>query len=319
MAWTDFINGDVLQAWFANLVINTPAGMINGKIVPSVSSNNLTVAIKTRAGTDPSNTDPVFVTIGGVRRAITAALSVTINAAANSFDMGSARLATKEQDLFTYLGWRSASSTVFVAISRTPYGGVYSQFSAVATNDKYLAYSGSAPASTDELSNIGRFAATLSAGGGYTWTIPTYNANNLKHHPIYETRPLSWAFDSAEITVGNGTTTIGQYVIKGNRLAFYFIFTLGSTSVIPSSPKFIPPMTPSTNQQSFSGGPVGMSRYNDTGTANFLGNLIMSGAHIQPLVYLLSGSYANVSGITATVPHTWASTDVIYGSGEYEV
>ena len=51
--------------------------MWNGKIVPSVASDNLTVALKTHAGTDPSATDPVYVMIGGVVRTITSALSAT--------------------------------------------------------------------------------------------------------------------------------------------------------------------------------------------------------------------------------------------------
>ena len=36
-------------------------GAANIKIVPSVSSDDLTVAIKTAAGNDPSDDDPVFI------------------------------------------------------------------------------------------------------------------------------------------------------------------------------------------------------------------------------------------------------------------
>src|ERR1017187_4009213 len=62
-------------------ILNLPEGvMFNGKILPSVTSNNLTVALKTLAGNDPSATDPVYCRIGGVMRTITSALSVTINA-----------------------------------------------------------------------------------------------------------------------------------------------------------------------------------------------------------------------------------------------
>jgi hypothetical protein len=62
-------------------------GLANGKLVASVSSNALTVAIKTAAGNDPSASDPVFIafrnstltTGNSVIRAITAALSVVIS------------------------------------------------------------------------------------------------------------------------------------------------------------------------------------------------------------------------------------------------
>lgn len=62
-------------------------GLANGKLVASVASNNLTIAIKTIAGNDPSASDPVFIafqhatlTEGRYQiREITAALSFTIN------------------------------------------------------------------------------------------------------------------------------------------------------------------------------------------------------------------------------------------------
>src|SRR5687767_15451136 len=54
--------------------------MVNGKISVTVASNNITVAIKTKSGGNPSTTDPVSVWINGTFRRITAALSVTKNA-----------------------------------------------------------------------------------------------------------------------------------------------------------------------------------------------------------------------------------------------
>ena len=37
--------------------------MVNGKIVPTVASGNLTVALKTLAGTDASASNPIYVMI----------------------------------------------------------------------------------------------------------------------------------------------------------------------------------------------------------------------------------------------------------------
>jgi hypothetical protein len=50
-------------------VRNLASPLINGTLVPSVSGNALTVAIKTLAGNDPSPTDPVYI----VTRSVTAA------------------------------------------------------------------------------------------------------------------------------------------------------------------------------------------------------------------------------------------------------
>jgi hypothetical protein len=83
-----------LQSAVPGFTIDTfsaPQGfLINGKIVTSVSSNNLTVAIKTLAGSDPSSSDPVYARIGNTVRSITAALSVTKNAGTNWFNSGAA-------------------------------------------------------------------------------------------------------------------------------------------------------------------------------------------------------------------------------------
>ncbi|MFA5368088.1 MAG: hypothetical protein WC333_09435 [Dehalococcoidia bacterium] len=190
--------------------------MQNGKIVVTVASNNLTVAVKGLDGNDPSASNPVKVRINGVIRTIVAALSVTIVAGANTFNAGSAELATKEIDYFCYLGY-NATDGVTIGFSRIPFGNIYSDFSATTTNEKYCAISTITNAvATDSYVNIGRFAATLSAGAGYTWTVPTFTANNLIQRPIFETRRLVWV---PTVTSGTGSiTTLGtitaNYVVR---------------------------------------------------------------------------------------------------------
>lgn len=201
---------------FPQAMLSLPQGvMYNGKIVPSVTSNNLTVAIKTYAGTDPSANDPVFIKIGDIVRQITGALSVTINAGANNFNAGSAELATKEIDYFTYLFWNTATSAVSILVSRLPYGNVYGDFNATPTNEKALSVNAGGN-TTDAVELIGRFAATLSAGAGYTWSVPTFTTANLIQRPIYETRLLIWAPTVTGVT-GASFGTSGYY-IKGNRM-----------------------------------------------------------------------------------------------------
>jgi hypothetical protein len=86
----------------------TPQGhLINGRILASVTTNNLTLALKTYAGTDPSVTDIVVANIGGTLRTITAPLSVTLALGTNWMNLGSAELGTLEHDLFPYMGYNT--------------------------------------------------------------------------------------------------------------------------------------------------------------------------------------------------------------------
>jgi hypothetical protein len=219
----DKTTGAVSKTLYSTL--NAPEGfLINGLIVPSVASNNLTVAIKGMDGNDPSATNPVYCRIGGVVRSITAALSGTWNAGANWFNSGSAELATKEVDYFVYLVYKTGG-TVDLGVSRIPYGTLYSDFSATGTNEKGFNYGvAPAPDAGNQVVNIGRFAATLSAGAGYTWTVPTFTATNLIQRPIYETRWLSYV--TVTTASGGGTFTLNvracKYKIVG-RITYVFI------------------------------------------------------------------------------------------------
>lgn len=199
---TERAGSSTAYAQFGDMNLLPDGTMLNGKIEPTVSSNNLTVALKTLKGDDPSATDPVSIWINGGFRHIAAALSVTKAAGTNWCASGSAMLATQEIDYFAYLLWNTGGTdSVDIAFSRFPGGRVVSDFSATTTAEKYLAYGkGDAPASTDDAVVIGRFAATLSAGAGYTWTVPTYTNVNLVRRPIFETRPLTWTATTATIT-----------------------------------------------------------------------------------------------------------------------
>lgn len=195
----------------------------DGKFQVTVATNNITVAIKTRAGNDPSSAEPVTIYIGGTRRRITAALSVTKNAGTNWFGSGGAPFATLEQDYFVYLGWNTTPATdiVDLGFARIPYGRVYSDFSSTTTNEKYLAFANaSTPTSTDEWVNIGRFAATLSATASFNWSVPTFTNANLINTPIYNTRRLSWAPAPTGYSAVP-TSAVYEYMITNNFLEIF--------------------------------------------------------------------------------------------------
>lgn len=193
-----------LKSGSANRAINPEQGfMINGKIVRSVASNNLTVAIKTLAGADPSTTDPVYVRIGDTVRSITAALSITINAGTNWWGMGASYFVSTDQDFFAYLIWNTTDSAVTIAVAREPDMRIYSDRNATSTNHGYLVSSGSAPASTDEMEVVGRFNATLGASASYNWSLPATAI--VINRPIFETRTFSFT---------NSGTAGGTHYIK---------------------------------------------------------------------------------------------------------
>jgi len=190
------------------------------KLTPTVASNNLTLTLTHMDGTTPSADRPLWFRIADAWRAVTGTLAVTVAAATNTFNVGSAELATKEIDYFAYVSWRAASSAVVLGFGRLPFANLYSDFSATATNERYAAFS-TAPASSDDVVNIGRFAAILSAGAGYTCTVPTFTTSNLVPHQIFETRLLTWV---PQHTRGGGahsnlpTTVLAQYYISGIKM-----------------------------------------------------------------------------------------------------
>lgn len=199
--------------------LNFPEGfLINWQIVTSVSSWNLTVAIKTLAGTDPSVTDPVYCRIGWVVRSITSALYDTFPAWTNWRNAWSPELATKEIDYFVYLAITS-SNTIVVAVSRIPNWINQNDFSASGTysNEKYLMDYWT----SFNVVNIWRFNAILSAWPGHTWSLPATSV--IINRPIYETRWLDCSSVlSAEwsMTISNVEINHFKYKIVWNNL-FY--------------------------------------------------------------------------------------------------
>jgi hypothetical protein len=172
---------------------NVPDGtMFNGKISPAVVSSDLVLSLLTASGGTPSASDPVLVKINGTVRSVTAATTMTLADATNWFGLGGSAFAALEHDLFAYAVWDSNSSIVAISAARIPYGRLVSDFSATTTNEKHLGNYANFT-STDDVVNIGRFAATLSAAAGHVWTVPTYTNANLIQYPIFVTEWRTWA------------------------------------------------------------------------------------------------------------------------------
>ena len=275
--------------------------MYNGKIVPSVSGGALTVAIKTLAGTDPSASDPVYIRIGDAIRSITSALSVTINGGTNWFGIGTAGLAGNETDLFTFIGLKSSDSSYRLMVGRLGIDGQLNQTGYAdgdGTANTYI-YPYSQIAATDSIALIGRFAATLSAGPGYTWSVPSYTSSNLIQRPVYETRPLSYTPQIGDGSLGNGSIT-GTYQIMGTRVRVRGKFTLGSTSTVTGNLNFSKPIQTASESTD-----IGAAlAWDNSATVRYISFTTLVAGNIYP--HTGTGSYGYYS---TTAPMTWATSD----------
>lgn len=233
-----------VETWLLQKAI--PQGvMVNGKLSVTVSSNDLIVAIKTLAGSDPSASAPVLININGSIRTISSARSLTLADGTNWFNAGGAELATKAVPYFVYAVWDSNSSAVAVGLARIPYGRLVSDFSGTTTNEKYLGgYSGFT--STDDVANIGYCEATLSAGAGYTWTVASFTNANLRHEPTFESRVSSWTPTHTRVTTpytNTPTTNRAEYQVRGRLVWIYEMHTQHGTPGGTGVQRFTLPFT----------------------------------------------------------------------------
>jgi hypothetical protein len=284
---------------------SAPGVLNNGKIVASVASNDLTLALKTLAGTDPSATDPVYVNIGDTIRTVTSALAVTKNDGTNWMNLGSTEHATQDVDLFAYMGF-NATDGVTIGFSRIPYARIYSDFSPTSTNEKYAAISNiTTAAGTDNYVVIGRFNATLSAGAAYTWSIP--GTAVVVQRPIYETRLLTYV--PVYVNLSGGTTNYAKYQIKDRSITWRFKYTLAGAGISGSVTTTVPFSFGS--QYTTDRDPIEQNGtlYDATG-ARWFPRVLWSSATVAAIGYLnASPSFANLS---STLPFTWANTDEIH-------
>lgn len=198
----------------------TVDGVIQTKyiITPSVSSNNLTLAMKYIDGNDPSSSNKLVFRVGNTNYSLTASMSFTKNAGTNWGNSGSTELAAKNIDYFVYaIGETGGSAGLKFGFSRIPYATTMGDFVNTTTNEKYIAGNWTNFNSTDAVTNIGRFRAQLSATASFNWSIPSAKVVNF---PIYNTDRLdfnaSWTGFSAAPSDG-----VQQYILQNEMLTLY--------------------------------------------------------------------------------------------------
>lgn len=226
------------------LVGNGEGIITDGYLSVSVASNNITLSLLYKDGSTPSSTKPVKARINNIDRNITSALSVTVNAGTNTFNSGSAELATKTVGYFSYLGYNSTDGLV-IGFSRIPYARSYGDFNATATNERYGKISTITNAvSTDQYRNVGYFHAILSASASYNWSLPATSV--MITQPTFESDWLEWSpVHSRGGTNYTNLPTVNYayYKVKLGEISFIERHTQNATPGGTGVPKFTSPIS----------------------------------------------------------------------------
>lgn len=300
------------------VLLNPPQGfMINGKIARTVSSNNITIAIKTLAGNDPSSGDPVYVRIGDTMRAITAALSVTKNAGTNWMNLGAAETAAQDTDVFVYLGYNTTDGVV-IGFSRIPSARVYSDFSATSTNEKYAAISTiTSVTSTDVYELIGRVNVTLGVSASYNWSVPATSI--IISRPIFETRWLTCVTTLINAALGNGTVTYSQYKVFQDRVRVRYKAVGGSTSSLGAGTNGNILPLGADNPGNLV--PIGSFIFFDASSGSFYPGWVgleSVANNTRWLVMTTSAALGLYASIASATPADWDASDVIAFDVDYK-
>lgn len=128
--------------------------------------------------------------------------------------------------------------------------------------------------------------------------------------------PTSWTSFTPtfnNLTVGNGTR-VGKYVQIGKVMFVYVKFTMGSTSSVTGAIALN--NLPASSVQSFT---LPFAMIEDVGAANITGGVIVSGTTAELVCTLANGTYAQLTGVSGTVPMTWTTNDNFVMSFNYEV
>ena len=119
----------------------------------------------------------------------------------------------------------------------------------------------------------------------------------------------------SNLTLGNGTISFA-YAKLGKIVEVRGVITFGSTTSVTGGIQFSTPIT----AVSSTGQPiVGHARYNDTGTANYFGNVLLNTTGQFATVCInAAGTYGSFAVVNATTPHTWANTDILSFQSTYQ-
>ena len=114
-------------------------------------------------------------------------------------------------------------------------------------------------------------------------------------------------------TAGNATQSF-RYTIFNKVMIVSGTLTLGSTSVMGSSPRFTIPESKTAIGESYA-----PTRILDSGFGNFSGLVVATSTFIVFSCINAASTYAVLVDVTATAPMTWTTNDAIYFSVAFAI
>lgn len=210
--------------------------------------------------------------------------------------------------------WTYASSTTFtVPTVDAALMSVGTKIWLTQTSSKYFYVTG-----------VSGTTITVTGGSAYTVanaaiTAPYFsNANTPVGFPQW----FAYTPTLTNITLGNGTLT-SYFSMSGKTVNFMGSIVFGSTTSMGSGPRISVPVTASSNIPNTTAPTlVGQVRIEDAGTSGYYGNLIFNGTSGLTSVsiesVIVSATYAQSGGISATVPMTWTTSDFLSWTGAYQ-
>jgi hypothetical protein len=200
--------------------------------------------------------------------------------------------------------WTYASATTFTisGVDRTAQFIKGAKLKLTQTSVKYF-YVISSTFSTNT-------TVTVWAGTDYTLANAAITSPNISYDetpqgfPQYFTSPPTYT----NLTSTSGTDT-SRFKISGQEVTFEQCLVFGASTTMGSDPRFTLPVTAATYSVATI---VGRAMYQDTGTKQFLGDVVLLNTTTANFLRNITDSTDSyTAALNASNPHAWASTDII--------
>ena len=259
-------------------------------------NNNLTVSLKTFAGTDPSTTDKCIFCLGNEIIKVSTALSVTIKTSYGDVFLWDARkIQGNDAQLFVYIVSNNGTPQLGLAFvpNLTSVGLNY-----IDDNGQtgVISYKNFVMSGVRDEENLCRVIGRINVlqNDANTWDQPTIA--NIYNSPIFETDRMTWTPDLTLNVAKLPSYDFAYYTIKRKKLSFFFVATDTLTGTAgPFSIQL--PILPANNY-------------------NFNASVYNGAAWIWCLAWTLYG-YMNVYKAGAS----WTGNEAVqvYINGEYDI
>jgi len=126
-----------------------------------------------------------------------------------------------------------------------------------------------------------------------------------------------WSPTYVDLTIGNGTV-VSRYVEIGGFVVARFEWIWGSTSVWTSTAATITLPVAIHASGYTDTDPIGVASFRDAGTLSYPGWAELDSGKVALRVQNASGTYTSMVGVSATVPFTWTTSDILSFTVVYE-